>query len=69
MKELDLNTDELPVEGALGLKWCVESDKFMFRTSLQERQQTGRGILSVVSSPYDPLGFLVPFTRSAKLML
>lgn len=41
----------------------------MFRTSVQERQQTRRGILSVVSSLYDPLGFLAPFTMSAKLML
>lgn len=61
MKELDLNTDQLPVERALGLKWCVESDKFMFRTSVQERQQTRRGILSVVSSLYDPLGFFGSF--------
>jgi hypothetical protein len=68
-KELDLDTDQLPIERALGLLWCVESDKFSFRTSVQERPHTRRGILSVVSSLYDPLGFLGPFIMSAKLML
>lgn len=69
MKELDLDTDQLPMERALGLQWSVESDKFMFRTLVQEWPQTRRGILSVVSSLYDPLGFLAPFTMPTKLML
>lgn len=69
MKELDLDMDQLPMERALGLQWCVESGKFMFRTSVQEWLQTRRGILSVVSSLYDPLGFLAPFTMPAELML
>ncbi|XP_032387795.1 uncharacterized protein LOC116699370 [Etheostoma spectabile] len=69
MKELDLDTDQLPMERALGLQWCAESDKFGFRAVLQERPHTRRGILSVVSSLYDPLGFLAPFIMPAKLML
>lgn len=69
VKQLDLDTDQLPVERALGLQWCAESDKFMFRTLVKERPQTRRGILSVVSSLFDPLGFLAPFSMSAKLML
>lgn len=36
---------------------------------MQERPQMRRGILSMVSSLYDPLGFLAPFTMPAKLML
>ncbi|XP_061573965.1 uncharacterized protein LOC133440659 [Cololabis saira] len=47
----------------------LEQDDGKVWTSVQERQQTRRGILSVVSSLYDPLGFLAPFTMSAKLML
>ena len=69
VRELDLDTDQLPMERALGLQWCVESDQFSFRTALRERPQTRRGILSVVSSLYDPLGFLAPFIMPAKLML
>nr|XP_057925588.1 uncharacterized protein LOC131127575 isoform X1 [Doryrhamphus excisus]XP_057925589.1 uncharacterized protein LOC131127575 isoform X1 [Doryrhamphus excisus] len=67
--DLDLDTDQLPVERALGLQWCIESDKFKFRTSAKEQPQTRRGILSVVSSLYDPLGFLAPFILPAKLLL
>ncbi|XP_057687730.1 uncharacterized protein LOC130913275 [Corythoichthys intestinalis] len=69
IKELDLERESLPLERALGLQWCVESDQFMFRTTTKEKTQTRRGILSVVSSLYDPLGFLAPFTLSAKLLL
>ena len=28
IKELDLDREKLPVERALGLLWCVESDSF-----------------------------------------
>lgn len=34
IKELDLDTDQLPVERALGLQWCIETDQFKFRTKL-----------------------------------
>ncbi|XP_039867392.1 uncharacterized protein LOC120721259 [Simochromis diagramma] len=69
IKDLDLDTDQLPVERALGLQWCIATDKFQFRTSLQDRPTTRRGILSVVSSLYDPLGILSPFSMPAKLLL
>lgn len=55
--DLDLDVDQLPMERALGLQWCIETDKFKFRTSLQEQPQTRRGILSAVSSLYDPFFF------------
>lgn len=57
MMELDLDT-ELPVERTSGLQWYVETAQFGFKVSAQERPQTKRGILSVVSSIYDPQGFL-----------
>ncbi|XP_038141595.1 uncharacterized protein LOC119783899 [Cyprinodon tularosa] len=69
IKNLDLDTDELPVERVLGLQWSIETDEFKFRTSVQDRPQTRRGILSVVSSLYDPLGILAPFSMPAKLLL
>lgn len=37
--------------------------------SVQERPFTRRGILSVVSSVYDPIGFLAPFTLPVKTLL
>lgn len=69
LHELDLDRDQLPVERALGLPWCVETDTFKFKMALKEQPHTRRGILSVVSSVYDPLGFLAPLTLPAKLIL
>lgn len=69
MMELDLDADQFPTERALGLQWCTGTDMFQFRTSVREQPQTRRGILSVVSSLYDPLGFLAPVSMLAKLLL
>ncbi len=60
LKNLDLHTDCLPVERALGVYWCVESDTFQMRITLQDTPLTRRGILSTISSIYDPLGFVAP---------
>ena len=69
VKELDLNEDSLPTERALGVSWSVENDKFGFKINVKKRPCTRRGILSVVSSIYDPLGMAVPFVLPAKLLL
>lgn len=61
--------DKLPLERALGVYWCMESDHFTFNVIIQPQAHTRRGILSTVSSIYDPLGFLAPFTLPAKLLL
>nr|XP_054607751.1 uncharacterized protein LOC129167238 [Nothobranchius furzeri] len=68
-RQLHLERDSLPVEKALGLSWCAESDTFIFQLVMEERPHTRRGILSMVSSIYDPLGFLAPFTLLPKLLL
>ena len=66
VKALDLHYDDLPIERALGVQWCVESDTFKFRITVKDKPLTRRRILSVVSSIYDPLGFAAPFTLTAK---
>lgn len=68
-KNLDLNTDALPPERVLGVEWCIESDTFQYRIALKDRPMTRRGILSSVSSIYDPLGFAAPFLLRAKRIL
>ena len=65
----DLSFDNLPIERALGIQWCVESDSFQFRLQLKEQSMTRRGILSTVASVYDPLGFLAPFVLTGKQIL
>ena len=69
LKDLDLNSDSLPVERALGVQWYMETDSFQFRITLQDKPLTRRGILSTVSSVYDPLGLLAPFILTGKQIL
>ena len=69
VKDLNLDTDSLPPERVLGVEWCVESDTFQFRITLRDRPMTRRGILSTVSSIYDPLGFAAPFLFRGKRIL
>ena len=69
LKGLDLVFDQLPVERALGIHWCVESDQFHFRITLKDQPLTRRGILSTVASLYDPLGFIAPFVLEGKRVL
>ncbi|KAK0152254.1 hypothetical protein N1851_006383 [Merluccius polli] len=66
---LDLNQDSTSVEHALGLQWSVESDHFSFNVNMKDKPDTRRGILSVVASLYDPLGFVAPFVLSGKCIL
>lgn len=49
--------------------WNVESDTFGFTIAIKDKPVTRRGILSVVSSIYDPLGFAAPFILIAKEIL
>lgn len=66
IKLLDLDRDKLPMEHALGLQWCVKCNYFFFCITLSNRPCTRHGILSTVSSIYDPLGFLAPFLLEGK---
>ncbi|XP_022794387.1 uncharacterized protein LOC111333131 [Stylophora pistillata] len=69
VKELDLDLDSLPLERALGVHWCVESDCFQFTIVLPDKPCTRRGILSTVSSIFDPLGFVAPLLLDGKPIL
>ena len=67
--QLDLDSQSLPVEKALGVYWCVERDCFSFRINVQSRPLTRRGVLSITSSVFDPLGLASPFILPAKMIL
>ncbi|CAI5660104.1 unnamed protein product [Oreochromis niloticus] len=69
VKNVDLNHDDLPVQRVLGIRWNVENDSFSFKVSLEEKPATRRGILSIVASLYDPLGFLAPVILEGKRVL
>ena len=69
VKEIDLNYEALPTERALGVYWDVESDCFSYKITIREKPLTKRGLLSIVSSVYDPLGFACPYSITAKKIL
>jgi hypothetical protein len=69
VQDLDLSQKTLPIERALGVQWCVQSNTLQFRIELKDCPPTRRGILSTVSSVFDPLGFLAPVTLRAKKIL
>lgn len=69
VKDLDLDQDSLAIERAFGVKWCIQSDQFKFHVNIQQKTLTRRGILSMMSSVYDPLGMFSPVILPAKNVL
>ncbi len=69
VQDVELGSDELPVQMVLGVKWSANSDAFSFKVTLDEKPATRRGILSKVASVFDPLGFLAPFLLLGKKVL
>ena len=68
VKSLDL-MDSLPIERALGVHWSIENDCLGFKITLKDTPLTKRGVLSTISSIYDPLGFAAPFLLQGKLLM
>ena len=67
--DLDLNSNVLPTERTLGVQWNMNSDMFTFKMTPKDKPFTRRGILSVTSSIYDPLGMVSPIILPAKRLL
>ena len=67
----ELNEQALPVERTLGILWDVEQDTFVFRVAdpRMKKPQTRRGVLGAVSSIYNPMGFLSPFTIRGRILV
>lgn len=66
---LNLDLNAAPAECALGIQWSLEHDTFSFNVSPQTKPSTRRGILSVIASLYDPVGFVAPFILTGKCIL
>ena len=65
----NLGLDHPLEERVLGGQWCIASETCGFKIVVKDRPPTRRGILSVVSSIYDPLGFIAPSIFPAKVLL
>ena len=68
-KACDLLSNGPLSERALGVHWLVEEDMLGFELALKAQPATRRGILSVVSSVYDPLGLASPVILRGRQIL
>lgn len=66
---LDIMQDNLPEHRSLGIAWNIEDDTFIFRVSKDPKPFTRRGVLSVINSLFDPIGFTAPVTVVGKMLL
>lgn len=69
LKDLDLGVDDLPMQRSLGLQWDLKADTFVFQVPDEGKPFTRRGLLSMVNSLYDPLGFIAPVIIQGKALL
>ena len=56
----ELISGEVEKERTLGVVWNITTDTFGFKISLKVKPATKRGMLSELSSVYDPLGLASP---------
>ena len=68
VKNADLDTNLL-LEKASGVYWNTKNDIFRFKIVLKDRPMTRRGMLSIISSIFDRLGFVAPHALTGKKIL
>ena len=66
---LNFSGSEQVCERIVGVEWDVSKYNFVFRVNCKTKPPTRRGMLSVLSSVYDPLGFAAPTILVAKVLL
>ena len=69
VQKLDIKSDTLPLERALGVYWDTKSDSFRFKIKIPYKAPTRRNMLSIVSTIFDLMGFVSPFIMPVKLVL
>ncbi|XP_026036546.1 uncharacterized protein LOC113029762 [Astatotilapia calliptera] len=57
------------MQRSLGLGWDLSTDQLSFQVEINDRPFTKRGVLSVINSLYDPLGFAVPVSIEGRSIL
>lgn len=66
-----LSHDEIqPTEGTLGLSWHFESDTLGYKhRPVVYNDLTMRNVYEVLATQYDPIGYIIPYTTRAKVLL
>ena len=69
VRDLNLDDKNQVTERALGIIWSTGEDTFGAKIDLKDKPPTRRGILSTVSSVFDPIGCVSPVVLPAKQLL
>jgi hypothetical protein len=69
LQSLNFTEEYLPFHQSLGLSWDLNNDLFTFIPPEERKPFTRRGLLAVINSVYDPIGFLAPVLIRGKMML
>lgn len=69
--EVDLDREQIPCAKTLGVWWHADSDVFAFKENPPENTMiyTKRNFLKKITTLFDPIVFLAPFTIRAKMLL
>ena len=65
----DLNFDQSSTSKTLGLHWNTHTDQFIINVDPEPKPPTRRGMLSMISQVFDPMGFVQPFVLPARRIL
>ena len=70
-KKIDIKDNILPLIKTLGIVWMAEEDIFTFLANNFDANFnfTKRNFLKKISTLFDPLGLLAPFTIRAKILM
>ena len=68
-KFVNLDIEELPTERALGITCDSNTDMLKFKVSNKVVPETKRGILSAISSIFDPMGLIASVIVEIKLLI
>lgn len=71
LRTIDFNSHflDLPTQPSLGLIWDLNKDMFVFRLNPDDKPAFRRGMLSIINSIFDPIGFLSPVVIGGRIML
>lgn len=63
-------TKDAPQESTLGLLWRCRSDTLGYKPrTIRATEPTMRYVYRVLASQYDPLGYIIPYTTRAKVLV
>ena len=68
IQKIDIDYGDLPRERALGVSWMIQEDVLALSIGMKQPVMTKRGLISMYSSVYDPLGIVAPYVLIARIL-